>query len=362
VHYPQRWILEGTDWSAGMLAVGATSPEDKLAPFSSSALEPSLVAPGRKILSTQVDGYDDADGTSLAAPMVTATAALVRSTNPDLSAPGVAGHLVDTAEHLEDVEPGSAGAGMVNPVAALERAAGPPPVTLRGLMNAPVPSLCEHPAGNLVNGELPGVPEMEGGVWLFAIGWPELRPAGGHPEERPWPPPPESLLAYGEDVLLAFGDITGDGHDEAIVTIACHRGGVSWPDTVHVYSRGLTHRGQLDLDRVYDPGGDHRERVEAIELSDDGMFTVTWLTHAAGETGANMSLRVRGTFAWRDNAIELLGDVEIIEDRRVTEASDMVPEDDVTGDGIPSEQWPSDAELCDFGFTKDPDTGIELNC
>ena len=39
-------------------------------------------------------------------------------------------------------------------------------VDLSRLPDAPVPSLCEHPAGNLVDGSLPGLGDNEGQVFL----------------------------------------------------------------------------------------------------------------------------------------------------------------------------------------------------
>jgi hypothetical protein len=50
------------------------------------------------------------------------------------------------------------------------------------LLAAPVPSACDHPAGTLVEGSLPGLPENRGGVALdrehIALG--RILPRGGH--------------------------------------------------------------------------------------------------------------------------------------------------------------------------------------
>ena len=37
--------------------------------------------------------------------------------------------------------------------------------SLAALLNAPVPPACDHPAGRLVKGVLPGIPVHDGGVW-----------------------------------------------------------------------------------------------------------------------------------------------------------------------------------------------------
>src|SRR6218665_3206094 len=54
--------------------------------------------------------------------------------------------------------------------AASEASPTPPeaPVNLTGLLTAPVPSLCGLPAGTLVNGTLPGLSVIQGGVHLGA--------------------------------------------------------------------------------------------------------------------------------------------------------------------------------------------------
>ena len=66
------------------------------------------------------------------------------------------------------------------------------------LLQAPVPTACEHPARRLVNGELPGVPEGQGGVGL---------------DRR--------------NVVL--GRLMPGGGRGAAAGLLCNRGGVSWP-------------------------------------------------------------------------------------------------------------------------------------
>lgn len=71
----------------------------------------------------------------------------------------------------------------------------PPPVvqlTAADLRSAPVPSLCDHPAGRLRNGSLPGIPQGAGVVEL------------------------------GDDVVL--GDLDGDGVLEAAAVVLCSTG------------------------------------------------------------------------------------------------------------------------------------------
>lgn len=90
----------------GVLAVGATNELDRRAPFSNTGRHIGLVAPGANILSTvptrKSDYRDDRNyavwnGTSMAAPHVTAAAALVAAKNPSWAAAQVKAHLCSTA-------------------------------------------------------------------------------------------------------------------------------------------------------------------------------------------------------------------------------------------------------------------------
>lgn len=87
-----------------------------------------ISAPGEKILSTYlqngaVDGYLTMDGTSMACPMVSAAAALVRAADPDLTAEEVKSLLCETSADLyttgRDVQTGY---GALNAEAAVRRA------------------------------------------------------------------------------------------------------------------------------------------------------------------------------------------------------------------------------------------------
>ena len=79
-----------------------------------------LVAPAVNVLGAKPGGYWRVEGTSFAAPLVSATAALIRSRWPRLSADNVINRLITTADDLG--EPGRDdlyGYGEVDPVAAL---------------------------------------------------------------------------------------------------------------------------------------------------------------------------------------------------------------------------------------------------
>ncbi|GAA3783479.1 hypothetical protein GCM10022225_84610 [Plantactinospora mayteni] len=82
----------------GVLAVGATGRDGKLAPISVTGKAVGLVAPGVDIASTSRTGaYQAASGTSDSTAIVAGAAALVRAKYPDLTAPEVVHRLTATA-------------------------------------------------------------------------------------------------------------------------------------------------------------------------------------------------------------------------------------------------------------------------
>ncbi|MFM7223913.1 MAG: hypothetical protein ACKO1Y_00520, partial [Actinomycetota bacterium] len=87
------------------------------------------------------------------------------------------------------------------------------------LLTAPVPSLCGHPAGRLVGGSLPGVPDNFGGVWID---------------------PSRALLA----------DFDGNGNREIVVEVSCNQGGVGWPPTIILYDAALAVRDRFGITRL----------------------------------------------------------------------------------------------------------------
>jgi type VII secretion-associated serine protease mycosin len=104
-----------------VVAVGGVDRAGGLAEFSVTGPQIMLTAPGHEIVSTAPgDEYVIASGTSLAAPIVAGTAALVRAAHPQLTADEVIHRLVSTAD---DAGPLGAdeqyGHGVVNVVAAL---------------------------------------------------------------------------------------------------------------------------------------------------------------------------------------------------------------------------------------------------
>ncbi|MFI4917265.1 MAG: S8 family peptidase [Phycisphaerales bacterium JB060] len=96
--------------SLGVLAVAAVDDENRRAEFSNYGQHVSLTAPGVDITSTTPgDGYGRANGTSFAAPMVAASAALYWSIAPDATAPQVRDRVLGLTVDVSALNPGYEG-------------------------------------------------------------------------------------------------------------------------------------------------------------------------------------------------------------------------------------------------------------
>jgi len=99
---------------AEVLAVAASTRSDRLAPFSSTGPEVDLIAPGSAVVSLAPGGgFVRMSGTSMAAPHVTAAAALLLTVEPQLSPRAVRRRLQETAEWLPELPARAQGAGLL---------------------------------------------------------------------------------------------------------------------------------------------------------------------------------------------------------------------------------------------------------
>ncbi|HYG58075.1 MAG TPA: S8 family serine peptidase [Symbiobacteriaceae bacterium] len=97
-----------------VVAVSACTRADRPAPFSSAGPEVDLAAPGAGVVSLAPGGgFDRMSGTSMAAPHVTAAAALLLAMEPLLLPSAVRKRLSATAEWLPGVPAGAQGAGLL---------------------------------------------------------------------------------------------------------------------------------------------------------------------------------------------------------------------------------------------------------
>ena len=133
----------------GVLAVAATDATNASASFSETGSYVGIAAPGVGIVSTYPGSqYVSMSGTSMATPFVVAAVALVRAAAPALTATAAITDLTSTADDLGT--PGRDdfyGAGLVDPVAALQAATRtaptPAPTTTA---SAPAPTTTTVPA------------------------------------------------------------------------------------------------------------------------------------------------------------------------------------------------------------------------
>jgi subtilisin family serine protease len=105
----------------GVIGVGAVTPDGVRLDKSQVGKYVDVVAPGSEIaVAVPPRGYQFFQGTSVAAPFVSATAALVLQYHPELSAREVAARILATADPAPG-EPGSKeyGYGVLNPYRAL---------------------------------------------------------------------------------------------------------------------------------------------------------------------------------------------------------------------------------------------------
>lgn len=151
------------------------------------------------------------------------------------------------------------------------------PVTAQELLSAPVPAACEHPAGGLVNGILPGIPANHGEMQLAWLN--------------------SSLLS--ESAGTAFGDLNGDGTGDAATILYCNAGGVSWPDIVAFYAQGQAGLRLLAWAYITNfnlPGIQEQENgfVRQIRYQ-DGTVYAEWSTQDNGDAAATSTLDYSAT-------------------------------------------------------------------
>lgn len=111
------------------------------------------------------------------------------------------------------------------------------------LLSAPVPSLCGHPAGRLVQGKLPGIAAGQGQVEITGV------------EKGDWP-------------TRSVRTFDAGGRTYALVVFTCNAGGVAWPARVVVYDDAIAVVKAFDLASVI---GEGRQSVEALENTPQGV-------------------------------------------------------------------------------------------
>ncbi|HEX2771623.1 MAG TPA: type VII secretion-associated serine protease mycosin [Micromonosporaceae bacterium] len=199
VWYPAR--------EPGVLAVAGLQREsDALWTGSITGGQTVLTAPATELLGAHPEGYWRVQGTSFAAPLVTATVALVRSRWPAMSAGDVVNRIISTAH---DLGPGGRddrfGFGRIDPVAALT--ADVTPVGRNPLDDGAAPGVSGfgRASGPGETNASPGTApdQSDDGPQVPAKSW-AVRPAGSPAEHTPTDKWDEGALLL---VVLAGGTV-----------------------------------------------------------------------------------------------------------------------------------------------------------
>jgi hypothetical protein len=98
------------------------------------------------------------------------------------------------------------------------------PLDLRELESLAVPSVCGFPAGTLVGGRLPGIPQGQGEVALASTLF------------------PDRFANY-----TSFGDLTGDGVADTVAVLKCSTINGPGADVVAAYDSGARMLGSINL-------------------------------------------------------------------------------------------------------------------
>lgn len=134
---------------ASVIGVAATGTTNRTLDFSSSGSFVDLAAPGMDIVSTYRRAYASLKGTSASAPLVSATAALVRAAAPKLSNAQVATLLTTTAQDIESAgRDALSGSGLIRPLVAVTQAK----AIARGAAAPPAAPVTPPPAAIAVAG------------------------------------------------------------------------------------------------------------------------------------------------------------------------------------------------------------------
>ncbi|RKR74008.1 hypothetical protein [Frondihabitans australicus] len=150
------------------------------------------------------------------------------------------------------------------------------------LESAPVPALCQHPAGTLQGGTLPGQAESTGYVKL------------------------SSIADTGEGPYFAEGSITGVDGEAVAASITCNAGGVPWPDVIVLYA---VDDGSLKLEGSYSLGTPTKAEsavTQSVSVT-GGSAVVSWTGPGANQPAADGSLLQKASFTVADGRVVMSG-------------------------------------------------------
>jgi type VII secretion-associated serine protease mycosin len=198
----------------GVLGVGAIDESGKRLDESQVGPYVDLVAPGGNVLAaTRVRGYGYWSGTSMAAPLVSAAAALVWSAHPSISNVEVMRRLTSTADPMAGANHGSEyGYGLVDPYRALTEqlpapaSASPAPIPTAAVDPAAVARAAEWHHQGQVALIIAGIAVLvAAGGAMFAVALRRGRLRDWRPGNAP-PPPAARTVEEPEAVFFALPD------------------------------------------------------------------------------------------------------------------------------------------------------------
>ncbi|MCY9517182.1 S8 family peptidase [Paenibacillus apiarius] len=128
------------------IAVTATDKNNQITVFSSRGKGIDVAAPGEDIVSTNnMNGFSKDSGTSMAAPHVTGSVALMLASNSELTPQEVKSALMDTASELKGFSERSQGAGLIRADKATayvrNQVESPAPLTAAPAVNGSIPKV-----------------------------------------------------------------------------------------------------------------------------------------------------------------------------------------------------------------------------
>ncbi|WP_146078022.1 hypothetical protein [Pseudoclavibacter sp. AY1F1] len=165
-----------------------------------------------------------------------------------------------------------------------------PALTLEQFMTAEVPSLCEQPAGALVDGQLPGIDRANGIVVLQA----------------------KTAMTDGTDrdplTLVAINPTPMASELAGLAAFRCDKGGVEWPAQLVGYDADMNVLGSVNPSDLSKGPKDYAWNLVWDDTSDETAQRVTfdWASHYYPEPSARGSLRTTGTVSFDTATRELV--------------------------------------------------------
>jgi hypothetical protein len=117
------------------------------------------------------------------------------------------------------------------------------------------------------------------------------------------------LTQLNVDSDVAYGDVNGDGVDDAVVHVVCTFGASGGEDSVHAWTlgnNGPTLLASIDEAPEALAGGDFAPRVEDVSVT-DGQVTVTWSHHAEGDPNCCPSQETAVSYSFAGNKLQPTG-------------------------------------------------------